>query len=563
MITLVGKVLKDSAEAAMASVQAYVYDPANNIEAWSNVVKTDTSGRYQISFGDIRELHQNFSDSAEIMVAAWDDDEDRTATHANLGTFIYKYDGDALCVIDVEMLEANQCSYVLINNSISITQKERVPYTPVFESSNQASHFHGVSVFPQSNVAEVLMYDGTNYIKPYDLIFKEAGEFSIPVRGVSVGNISFDGTLQVTTLKAEGGDSLVLDNINIDAGLAFFVVRNRGIKDNVFNASVYSSQRYTLTNVKFYVDDNMVREITDFSTPLVSITLPEIDGNIRHVKMVSLGTIEGSTEEVEYTYEKDVKDYETITGDISISLDPDSGLHTAALNINNSTGVSEILWQIIYKSTIVEKVLKVSNAEETALINILYQEYSDPSVLSLEFEALKPGSYSVVAYVINTSGVYSKISEDLLVPGGSDDDQEIKVGDSITIGCLSNHGEVPILSVHRLSREGYVEVDNVPMDHAFDQTYFHDYVVEDDDSFFIFKAADSVVVKKVGTPRGCAIAYAKNKEVGQTIQYQLQDFNGNIIDSGNLDDSGFGIYYKIMSENVHGVLLIGNTYKVV
>jgi hypothetical protein len=563
MITLVGKVFKDSVEAGNASVQVYVYDPANNIAEWSDVTKTDTAGRYQISFLGIRDLHQNFSDSTEILVAAWDDDEDRTSTHEYLGTSIIQYQGEALSISDVDLLEANQCSYELINNSISITQKERIPYTPIFESTNQASFFHNESVFPQSNVAEVLVYDGTSYIEPYDISFQEIGEFQIPIQGTSVGGVTFSGVLNVTTIAADAEEPIVFETIEIDRGLAFFVVRDRGIKDNIFNASMYTSQQYTLTNVKFFADDIMVREITDFSTPLVSIALSGISGNIRHMKMVATGTIEGSMEEVEYIYEKDVHDFGTISGDIAVSLDPDTGLHTAALNINNSSEAVEILWQIVYSSTVVERVLKVSNAEEKALINILYQEYTSPDNLTLEFEALQPGNYSIIAYVINSSGAFFKISEDLFVPGGGSEEQPIEVGDSITIGCLSNHGEVPILGVYRLSREGYEEVLSAPMDHAFERTYFYDYTVESDDSFYIFKAADSVVVKKVGEPRGCAIAYSKNKDTGRTIEYQLQDFNGNTIDTGVLDDSGFGVYYKVMSENVHGVLMIGNTYKVV
>ncbi len=563
MITLVGKVFKDSVEAGNASVQVYVYDPANNIAEWSNVVKTDTLGRYQVSFSNIRDLHQNFSDSTEILVAAWEDEGIRTDTHAYLGSAILNYGGEALSIIDVSLFEANQCSYELVNNAISITQKELIPYVPVFESTNQASYFHGESVFPQSNVAEVLVYDGLNYIEPYDISFQEVGEFQIAVQGTSVGGISFSGSLSVTTIAADAEDPIIFDNIEIDRGLAFFVVRDRGIRDNVFNASMYTSQRYTLSNVKFFAGEIMVREITDFSTPLVSIALSGIAGNVRHIKMVATGTIEGSTEEVEYIYEKDVNDFGTISGDIAVSLDPNNGLHTAALNINNSAEVVEILWQIVYSSTVVERVLKVSNVDETALINILYQEYTNPDNLELEFEALQPGNYSIVAYVINSAGAFFKISEDLFVPGDGGEEQPIEVGDSITVGCLSNHGEVPILGIYRLSRDGYEEVLTVPMDHAFERTYFYDYTVEDDDSFYIFKAADSVVVKKVGEPRGCAIAYSKNKEGGRTIPYQLQDFNGNTIDSGTLDDSGFGVYYKVMSENVHGVLVIGNTYKVV
>jgi len=565
MITLVGKILKDSMPVAGGSVQIYVYDPANNIEQWSDVVVADSNGRYQVAFSDVRELHQNFSDKAEILVSAWEDaSEIRTDTHAYLGSSILQYDGEALCIVDVTILEAGQCSYELVNNSISITQNERIPYTPHFESTNQVGFFHGVRVFPQSVVAEILMKNGTEFIDPYDLIFAEVGEFTVDTRGTSVFGVSFVGTLHVTTIASTDNEqSLVFDDIDIDRGLAFFVIKDRGIKDNILNLSMYTSQRYTLSNVKFFVDDLMVREITDFSTPLVSIALAGIAGSSRMLRMEATGTIEGSTDEVSYEYERQVKDFSTITGDISVSLDPQTGLHTAALSTTSGSEVSEILWQIVYKSTIVEKVLKVSNVEEKALINILYQEYTDPSTTTLEFEALQPGNYSIVAYVINSSGVYFKISEDLFVPGGGGEEQPINVGDSITVGCLSNHGEVPIMSIYRLSRDGYESEISVPMQHAFERTYFYDYTVEDDDSFYIFKAADSVVVKKVGTPRGCAIAYSKNKEVGRDIPFQLQDFNGNTIDSGILDDSGFGVYYKVMSENVHGVLVVGSTYKVV
>jgi hypothetical protein len=30
-----------------------------------------------------------------------------------------------------------------------------------------------------------------------------------------------------------------------------------------------------------------------------------------------------------------------------------------------------------------------------------------------------------------------------------------------------------------------------------------------------------------------------------------------------LDDTGFGVYYKVLPENSHGVLSIGNTFKVI
>jgi len=563
MITLVGKVLKDEIAVPNSRVQVCVKDSANNIGGWSEVVSTDSSGRYQISFGDIRDLHQNFSDGTEILIAAWNDDLERTENHAELGTKVATYNGDALIVEDVTILDADQCDYYLVNSAIFVVQKERVPYTPVFESRNQKSMFHEERVFPQNATTEVQMHNGTDYISPFDIIKNDVGESWILVRGRNASGLSYVGSLLVTTTEAANSQDIDFNSIDIDQGLSFFVVKDRGISDNIFSATIFTSQRYTLTNAKFFANGLLVREMTDFSIPLVSISLSGIADRTRTMKMVTTGTIEGSDELVEYTYEKEVADFDSITGDISISLDANSGLHTAGLNINNSSEVTEILWQIVYRSTIVERVIKVTDAEEKALINILYQEYANPSDTTLEFEALQPGNYTVMAYVINSSGAFFKISEDLFVPGDAGTDQPIEVGDAITIGCLSNHGEVPILSVYRLSRDGYVEEVSVPMDHAYERTYFYDFTVADDDSFYIFKAADSVVVKKVGIPRGCAVAYSKSKESGRTIEYKLQDFNGNTIDEGTLDDSGFGVYYKVMSENVHGVLVIGKTYKVV
>jgi hypothetical protein len=563
MVTIVGKVLYEGLPAADASVQLRIYDPSNDIERWTEVVKSDNNGRYQIAFSDIRDFHQNFSEHAEILVAAWDDELERIENHTKFGSRVHEYNGEALLIADVALFEGSQCDYFLQNNAISITEAEIVPYTPVFESTNQAMFFHGERVFIQSAITDVLMSNGADFIEVYDLQFRQTGEFTIDIKGITSLGASIFSTLSVLVTEAESSASLQFDNIDFDKGLAFFAVRDRGIRDNLFNASIYSSSRYTLTNVKFFVDDIMVREVTDFSSPLVSIALTDTEEDSRNVKMVAVGVEDGSVAEVEYIYEKPVKNFKTIEADIAVSLDPDSGLHTAAINIPAGSDVNEILWQIIYKSTIVERVVKVTDADEKALINVLYQEYTDPSTTTIEFETLQPGNYTIVAYVINSVGVYFEASEDLFVPGGGEEEQPINVGDSITVGCLSNHGEVPIMTIYRLSRDGYVEVVSVPMDHAFDRTYFYDYTVEENDSFYIFKAADSVVVKKVGVPRGCAIAYSKNKGTGREISFQLQDFSGNTIDEGLLDDSGFGIYYKVMSENVHGVLVVGNTHKVV
>jgi hypothetical protein len=563
MVTIVGKVFKEEEILGGASVQLFVRDIVNGISVWLDVVKTDTSGRYQVSFDSMLDVHQNFSDSAEVLVCAWDDDQTRVSTHEYLGTTVAQYDGEALIVKDINITASGTCDYVLLNNSIVIDEGDRVPYVPVFEAPTQMSKFHSEIVFPQNNVANVYVKSGADFIAPYDLVYSVPGEYAKEVRGENVSGLTFMGSVSISVNDVPSGSVIEFEDIEIDPGLAFFSVRNRGIVDDTLSISTFYSSKFTPSRVEFYLGDDLIREITDFSTPLVIIPVVHSDDISRNVKMVSYGTLEGSTEETEYIYEQAVKNFATITGDISISLDPDTGKHTAALSLDGSPSVSEILWQIVYRSTVVERIIKVTDEEQRALINIMYQNYADPSVREIEFEALRPGNYTVVAYAINTAGATFKISEDLFVPGGDGDEEEIQVGDSITIGCLSNHGEVPILSVYRLSREGYVDVISVPMEHAFDRTYFYDYTVEDPDSFYIFKASDSVVVKKVGSPRGCAVVYARDKATGRTIPYELQDFNGNIIDSGVLDDSGFGVYYKVMSENVHGVLVVGRTYKVV
>ena len=564
MVTLVGKVFKGDTVVSDSSVQAYAYDPANNIKEWSDVVKTDKNGRYQISFGSISNFTHSFSEETKIILASWEDDNKRESTHKVFGSAICEYTGGSLCIQDIKIYKADYADYNLMNDSITIVQKEEKKYTPIFESPTQASLFYGERIFPQNSVAKVSVKSGKDFIKPYKLIFEDVGEKSLDVRGVSVSGNVFIGTVNISVTKAEEKEAIKLKDIPTSTGLAFFVVRDRGIKDNVLNANIYTSNKFVPSKIQIVVDDVMVKEIDDFSSPIVSITLTSKTSDTRHVKMIVDGNFDGSLKTTEYIYEEDVKNYVTITGDMSTSLNADTGKQTAALHINNSADVSSIMWQIVYSSTVIEKVVKVTDADEKALINILYQKYVDPSVMSLEFETLQPGNYEIIAYAINNAGVYFKISDSLFVPGKSDSsEQKIKVGDSVTIGCLSNHGEVPILDVYRLSRDGYEKLKSIPMDKAFDKTYFHDYTIEKDQSFYIFKTESSVVVKKVGNPGGCAIAYSKDKTTGRKIKYQLQDFKGNVIDHGILNDSGFGVYYKVFSAKAHGMLLIGKTYKVV
>ena len=213
MITLVGKIFQDSNPVHNAGVQVYVYDEANGIGEWSAEIRTDSEGRYQLSFPNLRDLHQNFSENAEILVASWNDDGDRNAEHDDLGTTIHHYGGEALSVIDVDLEPRGSCEYTLVNNSISLVQNKRTPYIPVFESVNQAAFFHGERVFPQSVVANVLMWDGNNYITPFNLVYGTVGEFTLSVSGINVSNVSFVGTLHITTIEKNESQSLVFDDI--------------------------------------------------------------------------------------------------------------------------------------------------------------------------------------------------------------------------------------------------------------------------------------------------------------------------------------------------------------
>jgi hypothetical protein len=562
MVTIVGKAYKDEEILGGASVQIYVRDIANGISTWLDVVQTDTGGRYQVPFDGL-ELHQNFSETAEILVCAWDDENERTATHAYLGSVVAEYHGEALIIQDIHLTEAGSCEYELQNNSIIIEEGDRVPYIPEFESPTQRSKFYSEMVFPQNNVTNVYVENSGEFIAPYDIIYTEAGEYIKEVRGENVSGIVFMGAVSILVTESPQEDVIELDDIVIDPGFALFSVRNRGIVDDLLTVSMFFSSRFHPVKVEFYVDNSLSREILDFSTPIVLIPTPHTDDIYRNIKMVAHGTVDGAAEEVEYTYEQTVKNFASITGSMSITYDEDTGKHTASLLIDGAPNVSEILWQIVYSSAVVEKVIRVTDEEQRALISIMYQKYTDSTMRDIEFEALQHGNYTIEAYVINTAGAIFKISENLYVPGGSGEEEEIAVGDTITIGCLSEHGEVPILSVHRLSRDGYEDVLSAPMDNAYDRTYFYDYTVEEPDSFYIFKASNSVVVKKVGSPRGCAVVYSKSKEPGMTIPYKLRDFNGDTLETGVLDDSGLGLYYKILSENAHGILIVGRTHKVI
>ena len=563
MITIAGKTILNGLPTANNSVQVCIVDRPNGIVKWSDVKKTDENGRFQYSPVDILDLHQNLSKDAKILVAAWADDGDRTSTHDYLGTSVLGYNGEALVLADVELTEKGTCDYVLQNSHVSVKEGESISYTPIFVAPTQLATFEEEYVFMQNNVTAVYYKQGDSFVQPFELVYNTAGDYELVVGGENALGVTFSDTAYFHVDEREDYSPIEMEDFSIEEHLALFSPRGRGIKDGSITLSMFYSSKFTPQKLTFYVDDEMVREVTDMSIPVITLvpgqsTLPE-----RVVKVVAEGVDSTTNEAVTTEYEKAVPNFKTIEGDIAVSFDPNTGKHTAALNVTNGDEISEILWQIVYKSTVVQKVVSVTGKEDIALINILYQDYTDPSVRSIEFELLRPGDYTVKAYIINTAGVFFEAEENVFVPGGDDSEDDIQVGDSIVVGCVSNHGEVPIISVHRLSRDGYEEVVNAPMDHAYDKMFFYTYTVEQPDSFYIFKAADSLVVKKVGEPRGCTLAYAKDKTSGRQVEYRLEDFNGNVVDSGYMDDTGYGIYYKVLPETVHGVLVVGKTYKVI
>ncbi len=155
------------------------------------------------------------------------------------------------------------------------------------------------------------------------------------------------------------------------------------------------------------------------------------------------------------------------------------------------------------------------------------------------------------------------MSDTFEILGGVIPEDDINIGDSVKIACTSINNATPIMEIYRLSRAGYVSVAVTAMTQSFETTYVSEYVIEHPDSFYVFNVQGSIAVKKVGNPSGCVIAINEKADFVDPIPYTMVGFDGIEIESGVLTETGYGVYYVVMAEDVHGVLSVGNTKKVV
>ncbi len=561
MVVVVGKVVKSSVPVVGARVKVVIWDKASDSTQSSGELVSDSNGVFQYDM-DLK-IHQNLSVGSEVLIAGWEDETSIEHTHETLGTSTYVYMGEALVVSDVVVEPKEDIVYGLNNDLIVMNQKESVDYSPVFSSQNQSESFHGVSIFPQSRVTDVYVESDGQYIDPYALYFSEFGEYSIDVAGENTFGETFTSSVDVTVEEVIVENALTFDDIDIDAGLAFFAIKNNGIRDSIFNASLYSTTSYTLESAEFFFDEVSQRVETEFSSFGVSIILPPSPANTRIVRMETIGYLDGDTEPTAYTFELQVNDYSTISGTMDLVYDEPTSEYTATIDLGSSVDLVKVLWQVTYQSTLIQRVLAVDGVEQTGLLDVLYQDYLDPSVESMTFEALRSGFYTVAAYAINTAGVYTKMSDTFEIPGGEIPEDDIIVGEAVQIACTSLNSATPIMKVYRLSRDGYESMIVTAMTQSFETTYVSEYVIEHPDSFYVFNVEGSIAVKKVGSPSGCVIAVNEKAEFVDPIPYTLTGFDGIEVETGTLTETEYGVYYVVMAEDVHGVLEVGNTKKVV
>lgn len=406
---------------------------------------------------------------------------------------------------------------------------------------------------------------GQHWQESLDLLFYETGSKEIKFM-IETGDLGINDeaevSFQINVIEdPEATETEDLVDVVTQMPKAYFVVQDRGVRNGNLTLNVFHTSKYQISTIEISLDDEVIYPSQEFNSPLIEIGVGSSDLTERTLKLSTTGVSEGET--ISDTYTQVIKNYTTLDGTISTSQDSDTGKYTALLEASMPDKLTSILWQIVYSSTIVEKVVKLEDKDEKALLHVLYQEYSEPTETSIEFDIYNPGKYMIEAYMIDETGEMFKVSRELFIPGERDDDEEIKVGDDITVGCTSVHGEVPIMKVFRLSQDGYELLDNFAMEKAFDKTYVANFTVEYENSFYIFQAESSIVVKKVGEPSGCIISFSRDKTSGRSIPYRLENFSGDLIEEGTLDDSTFGIYYKVMENASDGILTVGNTRKVV
>jgi len=564
MILIAGKTKINGVPQGNISVQALVIDNGKNIKYWSDVVKSDDDGRYQMSMSDILEAHQDVSYDAKILIAAWNDDLPRADRHEQLASVELNYFGEPLLIGDIDLHDASTCDVVVSNNTIVATAEQQFEVNPKIEVLNQKYEVDGEIVFNQSKILNIYYSsNGMDFSKENSFVFYSSGEHVIYITADTVDGITISEQITVSVLEKTVDELDASDLYDVERETLFFNLRGSGIQDNLLQLVVFASSNFNIKEIYVYVDGSIEYSSQDFLNPVLTINVQSSESQTRDVKVVAIGENKTTLERVEKEYEATVKNFSSITGDIAISYNAETGIHTAALNINNPDDVVEILWQITFDSAIIQKIIKPENEDDmTALINVLYQKYTDSSAREISFETLHGGTYTVEAYMINGAGAYYKAHEQFIVPGDDSSDEELVVGDTVFLACKSNHGEVPIMNVNRLSRDGFEEIGSYPMDNAYDDMYTYEHTIENDNSFLLFQAGKSVVVKKVGIPRGCLIAFSKDMSAGKKINYELKDFNGNVADSGEMTDTGFGVYYHILPDSAHGLITVGKTTKV-
>jgi len=562
MIAIVGTVTLGGDAATDAKVQVLIKDEPNNISMESEVIQASADGKFQLSlWGDLK-LHEGLSNQAKILVLAWDTGDTRFDTHDNLVSKEVAYSGGELILADVEMKPMYN-DLVLTNPSIVETVGKPFVYAPVFAHVDQEGVFYGREVFTSQKIDSIIFSDDS--VDVWSFIYNTLGDKTVDV---AVTLLSGQEKVFTVSVDVQEDDTVIesLVDIDISSGMAFFVSNSKGIRNNGMEVIMTFSDRIVPSEVRFYSDNSLLATIDNLSSSIATIGVPSpATGHESVIRMETTATFSDGSGAIELEYEQVMIHYSQIVGDVTVSLDPETGKHTALYSFDHPDEIMSVLWQIVYKSVIIEKVIDVSGSEEKGFINILYQDYVTPDNNTIEFETLQPGNYVVNAYAINHAGHFFEASEGMFVPGGTQgDDDDLVVGDSVPIGCLSSHGEVPILDVFRLSREnGWEVVESIPMDHAFDRTYFVDYVLDVDNAYYVFKATDTMLVKRVGELPGVFLAYPKNLGAGREVPYDIQDFNGNVISEGFLEDTGIGAYYKIVSENAAGVLVVSGTRKIV
>ena len=561
MVVIVGQVLNTGTPVVGAKARVTVWDKSSGTIYSSDELVTIGNGVFNYEM-DLK-IHQSLSLGSEILIAAWDDGLTIEHLHETLGTATYIYTGEALVVGNVSISSKENIVYGLVNSTVIMDQKESVSYSPIFESTNQAELFHGISIFPQSRIVDVYMESNSQYIAPYDLYFSDFGEYTVNVAGENTFGETIMLTASITVEEVVVENVLSFEDMDIDAGLAFFAIKNYGIKENIFNASIFSTPSYTLESAEFFFDDVSLRVETDFSSFGVSITLPSTVADTRIVRMETLGYVGTDTETTAYTFELQVNDYSVLEGTMALVYDEPTNKYTATIDPGNSVNLVKVLWQVTYQSTLIQRVLDVDGVTQTGLLDVLYQDYLDPTVETLTFEALRSGVYVVNAYAINTAGVYTKMTDTFEIPGADIPEDDIIVGETVQIACTSINNATPIMEVYRLSRDGYVNVAITAMTQSFETTYVSEYVIQEPDSFYVFNVQGSIAVKKVGTPSGCVIAVNEKASFIDPIPYVMTGFDGIEIESGNLTETEYGVYYVVMGIDVHGVLEVGNTKKVV